>query len=67
MTEYQVTWNIDIEAESMDQAAMQARAIQLDPDSIATVFCVSHRNAPDKVVEVDVVQPKKVYCKDEKE
>ena len=49
MTEYQVNWNIDIEAESMDQAAMQARAIQLDPDSIATVFTVSHRNAPDKV------------------
>ena len=67
MTEYQVNWNIDIEAESMDQAAMQARAIQLDPDSIATVFTVSHRNAPDKVGEVDVVQPKKVYFKDEKE
>jgi len=30
MTEYQVNWNIDIEAESMDQAAMQARAIQLE-------------------------------------
>jgi hypothetical protein len=67
MNEYQVSWTIDIEAESMDQAARQARAIQLDPDSIATVFTVSHRNAPDKVAEVDVVPHTKVYFQDEQE
>lgn len=35
---YVVTWTIEIEATSPEVAAQMARDIQLDPDSIATVF-----------------------------
>jgi hypothetical protein len=38
MTEYNVVWRIDIEAGTPVQAAKLARAIQLDPESTATVF-----------------------------
>lgn len=40
-TQYQVTWVIDIEADSPTEAARQALEIQQDPESIATVFEVS--------------------------
>lgn len=35
---YVVTWTIELEATSPEAAAELARDIQLDPDSIATVF-----------------------------
>lgn len=35
---YVVTWTIEIEATSPEVAAQMARDIQLDPESIATVF-----------------------------
>lgn len=35
---YRVTWEIDIEAGSPQQAAKQALAIQRDPQSTATMF-----------------------------
>lgn len=35
---YIVTWTIEIEATSPEVAAAIAREIQLDPESIATVF-----------------------------
>ena len=35
---YVVTWTIEIEATSPEAAAELARDIQLDPESIATVF-----------------------------
>lgn len=41
MSEYKpyiVTWTIEIEATSPEVAAELARDIQLDPESIATVF-----------------------------
>lgn len=38
---YRVRWEIDIEAGSEWEAAEKARAIQLDPGSIATVFDVA--------------------------
>ena len=38
---YVVTWVIDLEADSADEAAILARDIQLDPDSMATVFEVT--------------------------
>lgn len=41
MTMYRVTWEIDIDADSLEDAAEQAREIQLDRDSIATVFDVT--------------------------
>jgi hypothetical protein len=39
--EYIVTWRIEIYAEDKNHAALQAREIQLDPNSIATIFEVA--------------------------
>ena len=41
--EYRVCWTIDLDAESPEQAAEKARAMQMNPESIATVFNVSWR------------------------
>lgn len=40
-TQYRVTWQIDIEANSPREAAEMARAIQRKPDNIAGVFDVA--------------------------
>ncbi len=37
-TSYRVAWLIDVEADSPQEAAVNARQIQLDPESLATVF-----------------------------
>ena len=42
--EYRVTWTIDLDAESIEDEARQAREIQLDPDSLATHFIVRDRD-----------------------
>ena len=42
MTNYRVTWQIDIEADSPKEAAAKALVIMRDPSSIATVFDVTH-------------------------
>ncbi len=50
---YLVTWVIDIYAESPEEAARQALAIQRKPDSIATVFDVSDDDG-ENTVRVDL-------------
>lgn len=45
MNEYDVTWAIQIDADSPVDAAEQALAIMRDPDSTATVFRVECRTA----------------------
>jgi hypothetical protein len=40
MTEYHVTWAIEVTADNPTEAAMQARMILLDPESEATHFRV---------------------------
>ncbi len=40
MRTYKVMWEIDISADSPEEAARRAREIQLDPESWATVFVV---------------------------
>ena len=42
--EYHVVWMIDIEAETPEEAAREALAIQRDPASIATYFTVRDKN-----------------------
>ena len=42
MTEYLVRWEINIEADSFEEAAEKALEIQRNPLSIATVFDVSY-------------------------
>ncbi len=53
MTHYRIRWEIDVEAESPEAAALQAREIQLDNGSRATVFDVFQtdlRTPSDKAV-----------------
>lgn len=38
---YRVVWEIDIDAESFDEAARKALEIQRDPTSIATCFVIT--------------------------
>ena len=38
MTEYHVTWEIEVEADNPTEAAMQARMLMLDPESEAVHF-----------------------------
>jgi hypothetical protein len=53
MTGYTVRWEIDIDADTPEEAATRARAIQLDPDSAATFFEVLGQNGEPNI-EVDV-------------
>lgn len=39
--QYRVVWEIDLDAESVEDAARQAQEIQRDPASIATCFFVT--------------------------
>jgi hypothetical protein len=50
MQSYRVTWLLDIEADSPQDAAEQALVIQRDESSIATVFTVTDVDG----VEVDI-------------
>ena len=52
MASYSVIWTIDIEADTVEDAARQARAIQLDPESIATVFTVMDFNDADVTIDL---------------
>jgi len=38
---YRVVWEIDIDAESFEEAARKALDIQRDPESIATCFVIT--------------------------
>jgi hypothetical protein len=52
--QYVVTWDIDIEADSPEEAAQAAEAIQRDPDSTAKVFAV--RDTAGNVITVDFLK-----------
>ena len=56
MSSYLVTWEIDIEADSPEEAAREARAIQADHESEALVFevCKSGGEYCKDVVVVDL-------------
>jgi spore germination protein YaaH len=51
--EYHVTWKIDIEAESFEEAARIARNIQRDPGSLATHFIVESESGRKQEVWTD--------------
>lgn len=53
MTHYRVTWQIDIEADTPEEAAQEALRIQRDPDSIATLFEVFYQDG-ELVARVDL-------------
>lgn len=54
METYKVRWEIDIEANTPEQAAVLALAIQRDPSSIATVFDV--KDSRGVSIEIDTLQ-----------
>jgi hypothetical protein len=52
---YRVTWMIDVEADSPQDAATSARATQLNPNSIATIFTVESRDGTALCIDTDDV------------
>lgn len=56
---FRVIWSIDLHADSALDAARQARAIQLRPDSTATVFDVIPSNADAERIDLDEVDAAK--------
>ena len=55
MTDYRVTWEIDVDAENPWEAAKKAREMQQDPESTALVFDVRQIvRKPDPPVSVDL-------------
>ncbi len=61
MTECLVSWDIEIEADSPQEAAKLAREIQLDPDNIATHFHVS-KQGDENVMCVELSPREKPTC-----
>ena len=51
--EFRVTWVIDLDAESFEEATRLAREIQLDPDALATHFIVRDCHGDDREVWAD--------------
>lgn len=43
MPEYLVTWKIDIDADTPEEAAMRALIVQRDPESVAAYFIVKDK------------------------
>lgn len=54
METYRVRWEIDIEANTPQQAAQEALVIQRDPNSNATVFDVEDSRGVS--IEIDTMQ-----------
>lgn len=55
MTTYLITWYIELDADSAEEAAQKALEIQRDPDSTATVFDVQAEGG-NSVCIVDVLE-----------
>lgn len=51
---YRVMWEVDIEAHSPREAALQALLMQRDPTSIATVFDIYHNTSGMFMESVDL-------------
>lgn len=50
-TEYRIEWSIELHADSHEDAARRALAIQRDPESMATVF---HVTDGDEIRVIDI-------------
>lgn len=62
MTEYRVVWEIDLEADSPEEAAELALEAQRDPTSLATVFEVFEASGKKTRIDVDITGTKVVSC-----
>ena len=56
MPQYHVLWEIGLEAESPEDAALQALKIHHDPQSVTTVFTVEHEGVR-TVIDVENGDP----------
>lgn len=54
MQRYRVNWVIDLEADTPEEAALAALAIQRNPESIATVFDVTDDCGAGTPVRIDL-------------
>lgn len=54
---YRVVWEIDLGAESFEEAARKALDIQRDPGSIATCFVITDENGNRRDVDLDDESP----------
>ncbi len=61
MMEFLVQWKIDLDATDPVEAAKEARKIQLDTESIATVFEVTDKKA-NKTFEIDLSENRNVQA-----
>jgi hypothetical protein len=62
---YLVTWDIDVEADTPREAAMEARDIQLRSDSVATVFVVKDDNGNKVTLDLEENQfPMGIFLND---
>ncbi len=52
MTEYHVTWRIDLDADSPREAAQRAQAIQRAAQSTAVVFDVATEGEPSVAIDL---------------
>ena len=50
--QYRIVWEIDLDAESAEDAALQALEIQRDPASIATCFIVIDENGTRQEIDL---------------
>ena len=55
--EYRVIWTIDLDANSPEDAARKALAIQRDPASIATCFVITDDHGNRRDVDLDDKSP----------
>lgn len=55
-TEYTVTWQIEVHADSREEAALQAWGAMRAPDSTANVFDVAPFGEPHDKVQIDLEQ-----------
>lgn len=56
MKHYLVSWSIDIDADSPEEAAQKAQDIQKDPESIATYFDVLDVHSGE-TKQIDLLKP----------
>ena len=56
MADFKVTWEIDLVAETPEDAARQALAIQRDPKSLATVFDVIDNYTMQEPERIDLIK-----------
>ena len=53
MTHYLVTWEIDIEADSFEEAAQKAFAIMQRPGTTANVFTVTNEGGDSETIDLE--------------